>query len=115
VSGFAPRRVLVVSANAPRRRGWLRAVAGVGDAASSCDGRLCPLLGGGTCELLASATTAVYDEATTTSDLFLALVRTVSRPTVIFARDSGARVAHRPRPVRILDQRGAATIYPHLR
>lgn len=104
-----------MSTDAARRRDWLRAVAAVGDAANSCDGRSCPLLSGGTCELLANATTAVYDEETTSPELFVALVRTQSRPTVVFARDSLAARGHQPRPVRILDQRGAATIYPHLR
>ena len=104
-----------MSTNAARRRDWLRAVAAVGDAANSCDGRSCPLLSGGTCELLANATTAVYDEQTTSPELFLALVRTPSRPAVVFARDSRIGRAHQPRPARILNQRGAATIYPHLR
>jgi len=104
-----------MSTNATRRRDWFRAVAADGDVANSCDGRSCPLLSGGTCELLANATTAVYDEETTSPELFLALVRTQSRPTVLFARDSLAGRRHQPRAVRILDQRGAATIYPHLR
>jgi hypothetical protein len=48
-------------------------------------------------------------------ELFLALVRARLRPTVLFARDVPRDGRHHAKFTRVLDHRGAATIFPHLR
>jgi hypothetical protein len=109
------RSVVVMSRDAAHRQGWSRELAREGVRVVRCAGRDCPLLRGEPCEILAKASFAVYDEESVTPELFLALVRARGRPTVLFARDSSFDGRHRARFVRVLDQRGAATVYPHLR
>jgi hypothetical protein len=106
---------LVVSTDFDRRRDWGRELERTGVRVVRCAARACPVLNDGTCDLLAAADAAVYDEDTLQPQLFLGLVRTLSRPTVLFARDRAADGHHHPRFTRVLDHRGAATIYPHLR
>ncbi len=109
------RTTLVVSTDSDRRRDWGRELERAGVRVVRCAARACPLLSGGTCDLLAAADAAVYDEDTLGSELFLGLVRALSRPTVLFARDRAADGRHHPRFTRVLDHRGAASIFPHLR
>jgi hypothetical protein len=78
-----------------------------GDSVSRCAAWACPLV--------ASADTAIYDEAVLTPELFLSLVRTLGRPTILFARDVMRNGRHNARFVRALDHRGGATVFPHLR
>lgn len=79
-----------------------------------CAARDCPLLRGARCDILAGAATAIYDEETVGPELFLALVRTPVRPTVLFARDAPSDGRHHARFTRVLD-REAATSSPHPR
>jgi hypothetical protein len=115
VSASRPRTALVVSGDAARRQDWGRELAREGLHVVRCAARACPLLAGEPCELLAGAQAAIYDEETVSSELFLGLMRTRSRPTVLFARDLQVDGQHRARFTRVLDHRGAATIFPHLR
>lgn len=80
-----------------------------------CAARGCPLLADGACDLFAVADTAVYDEETVGSDFFLALVRALSLPTVIFARGVVSDGRHHATYTRVLDHRSSATIFPYLR
>ena len=109
------RTTLVVSTHSDRRRDWGRELERAGARVVRCTARACPLLSGGTCELLAAADAAVYDEDTLQPRLVLGLVRALSRPTVLFARDRAADGRHHARFTRVLDHRGAATVFPHLR
>jgi hypothetical protein len=109
------RTTLVVSTDSDRRRDWGQELERAGVRVVRCAARACPLLDGGTCDLLAAADAAVYDEDTLQPRLFLGLARALSRPTVLFARDRAADGRHHPRFTRVLDHRGAATVFPHLR
>lgn len=109
------RTTLVVSTDSDRRRDWGRDLERTGVRVVRCAARACPLLSGGTCDLLAAADAAVYDEDTLQPRLFLGLVHAPSRPTVLFARDRATNGRHHPRFTRVLDHRGAATVFPHLR
>ena len=80
-----------------------------------CAARTCPLLVGGTCDVLAGVDAAVYHEETLDPRLFLGLVRARMRPTVLFARDVPTDGQHHANFTRVLDHRGAATVFPHLR
>ena len=110
-----PHTALVVSRDAGRRQDWGRELVREGLRVVRCAARACPLLAGASCELLADAQAAIYDEETVSPELFLGLMRARSRPTVIFARDHESDGQHRARFTRVLDHRGAATIFPHLR
>lgn len=115
MSGSRARSVLVVSTDVDRRRDWPRDLIRNGERVSRCAARVCPLLAGRTCDLLAGSSTAIYDEDAVSPELFLALVRSHERPTVLFARDVLADERHHPRFVRVLDHRGSATVFPHLK
>ena len=104
------RRVLVVSRDGERRRDWSRELARNGARVVRCAGRVCPLLSGGQCELLAGAQAAVYDEEAVSPELFLALARAPLRPIVLFARDEPSDGRHHARFTRVLD--GRATPHP---
>jgi hypothetical protein len=109
------RTTLVVSKDLERRRDWGRELTREDVHVVRCAARACPLVDGGTCDLLAAADAAVYDEETVGPQLFLGLVRARSRPTVLFARDAVSDGRHHAKFTRLLDHRGAATIFPHLR
>jgi len=115
VAGDEGRTSLVVSRDVGRRRDWARELEREGVRVVRCAARNCPLLVGGVCDVLAGADAAVYDEETLDPDLFLGLVRTHLRPTVLFARDVPRDGQHHAKFTRVLDHRGAATIFPHLR
>jgi hypothetical protein len=105
---------VVVARDGVRRREWGQELKRAGASVIGCSSRECPLLGGRPCALLASADLAVYDEETLNPALFLALTRARPRPTILFARDHIASGRHHAKFVRVLDHRGAATIFPHL-
>ena len=113
---FSPkaRTMVVVSSDSHRRRDWGDELERTGLRVVRCAARACPLLSGGTCDLLATADAAVYDEETLRSELFLGLVRAPSRPTVLFARDHAVAGHRHPKFTRVLDRCGAATAFPHL-
>lgn len=98
-----PGHILVVSREGERRRDWSRELAREGEQVSRCAARDCPLLWGAPCDLLGTASAAVYDEDALSPALFLSLVREPSRPTVLFARDDAANGRHHPRFTRKLD------------
>lgn len=106
---------LVVSRDRGRVRDWGSELEREGVRVVRCAARNCPLLGGGVCDVLAGADAAVYDEETLDPELFLGLVRARLRPTVLFARDIPRDGRHHAKFTRVLDHRGAATIFPHLR
>ena len=105
------RRILVISRDGARKRDWSRELAREGQQVVRCAARDCPLVRGESCDVLAQATAAIYDEDAVSPDLFLALVRTRARPTVIFARDMPFDGRHHPRFTRVLDRADAR---PHL-
>lgn len=109
------RTMVVVSSDSDRLRDWGHELERTGLRVVRCAARACPLLSGGTCDLLATADAALYDEETLRSELFLGLVRAPSRPTVLFTRDHAAAGHHHPRFTRVLDHGSAATTFPHLR
>src|SRR5438105_10576748 len=109
------RTSLVVSRDIARRRDWGRDLEREGVRVVRCATRNCPLIVGGVCDVLAEADAAVYDEETLDPELFLGLVRARRRPTVLFARDVPSDGQHHAKFTRVLDHRGAATIFPHLR
>ncbi len=112
----AERRItLVVSRDVGLRRDWGRELEREGVRLVRCAARNCPLLVGGVCDVLAEADAAVYDEETLDPELFLGLVHARRRPTVLFARDVPTDGQHHAKFTRVLDHRGAATIFPHLR
>jgi len=115
VPGAEGHTSLVVSRDRGRVRDWGRELEREGVRVVRCAARNCPLLGGGVCDVLAGADAAVYDEETLDPELFLALVRARLRPTVLFARDVPRDGRHHAKFTRVLDHRGAATIFPHLR
>jgi hypothetical protein len=106
--------IVVVSRDGQRRRDWSHELSRDGQRVIRCAARECPLLRGERCDILGRATAAVYDEETVGPELFLALVRTPIRPTVLFARDAPSDGRHHARYTRVLD-RGTATSAPHLR
>jgi hypothetical protein len=79
-----------------------------------CAARDCPLLRGARCDILGGAAAAVYDEEAVSPELFLALVRTPGRPTILFARDAPSDGQHHARYTRVLD-RGPTAGSPHPR
>jgi hypothetical protein len=109
-----PSPILVVSRNGERRRDWSHELSRDGQRVIVCAARDCPLLRGERCDILGGAEAAVYDEETVSPELFLALVRTPIRPTILFARDAPSEGRHRARYARVLE-RGTATTSPHLR
>jgi hypothetical protein len=115
VAGPERRTSLVVSRDAARRRDWGRELEREGVGVVRCAARKCPLLVGGVCDVLGGADAAVYDEETLGPELFLGLARARLRPTVLFARDVPRDGHHHAKFTRVLDHRGAATIFPHLR
>jgi hypothetical protein len=106
--------IVVVSRDGERRRDWSHELARDGQQVIRCAARDCPLLRGERCDILGRAAAAVYDEETVGPELFLALVRTPIRPTVLFARDAPSDGRHHARYTRVLD-RGATTGSPHPR
>ena len=108
------RTVLVVSHDRERRHDWSGELAREGERVVRCAARDCVLLLGRTCPLLAGASAAVYDEEALHPELFLALVRTPSRPTVLFARDAPADGRHHARFTRMLAASSAPDA-PHAR
>jgi len=115
VAGAERRSNLIVSRDLGRRRDWGRELEREGVRVVRCAARNCPLLFGGVCDVLAGADAAIYDEETLDPRLFLGLVRARRRPTVLFARDVLRDGQHHAKFTRVLDHRGAATIFPHLR
>ena len=115
MAGAEGRTSLVVSRDMGRRRDWGRELEREGARVVRCAARNCPLFVGAVCDVLAGADAAVYDEETLDPELFLGLVRAQVRPTVLFARDVLKDGQHRAKFTRVLDHRGAATIFPHLR
>jgi hypothetical protein len=109
------RTMVVVSSDSDRRRDWGHELERTGLRVVRCAARACPLVSGGTCDLLATADAAVYDEDTLRSELFLGLVSAPSCPTVLYTRDPPPPVTITPRFTRVLDHGGAATTFPHLR
>jgi hypothetical protein len=106
--------IVVVSRDSQRRRDWSHELARDGQRVIGCAARDCPLLRGERCDILGRAGAAVYDEETVGPELFLALVRTPIRPTVLFARDAPSDGRHHARYTRVLD-RGTTTSSPHPR
>ena len=106
--------IVVVSRDGQRRRDWSHELAREGQRVIGCAARDCPLLGGEGCDILGQAAAAVYDEETVGPELFLALIRTPIRPTVLFARDAPSDGRHHARYTRVLD-RGGTTSSPHPR
>jgi hypothetical protein len=104
-----------VSRDVGRRRDWGRELEREGVRVVRCAARSCPLLVGGACDVLAGADAAIYDEETLDPSLFMGLVRARQRTTVLFARDVLRDGQHHAKFTRVLDHRGAATIFPHLR
>ena len=103
--------IVVVSRDGQRRRDWSHELARNGQHVVGCAARDCPLLRGERCDILGRASAAVYDEETVSSDLFLALVRTPGRPTVLFARDAESDGRHHARYTRVLGHDNVAI--PH--
>jgi hypothetical protein len=106
--------IVVVSHDSQRRRDWSHELARDGQHVIGCAARECPLLRGERCDILGRARAAVYDEETVGPELFLALVRTPIRPTVLFARDAPSDGRHHARYTRVLDP-GTTTSSPHPR
>lgn len=106
--------IVVVSRDGQRRRDWSHELGRDGQHVIGCAARDCPLLRGERCGILGGAAAAVYDEETVGPELFLALIRTPIRPTVLFARDAPSDGRHHARYTRVLD-RGATTSSPHPR
>lgn len=106
------RPILVVSRDGERRRDWSQELARDGQRVIRCAVRDCPLLRGEPCDILPGAVAAVYDEESVGPELFLALVRSQARPTVIFARDAMSDGRHHARFTRVLD-RGTTASSPH--
>lgn len=106
--------IVVVSRDGQRRRDWSHELARDGQHVIGCAARDCPLLRGERCGILGGAAAAVYDEETVGPELFLALIRTPIRPTVLFARDAPSDGRHHARYTRVLD-RGTTTSSPHPR
>lgn len=100
-----PRPILVTSRDRERRRDWSLEVARESQQVIRCAARDCPLLRGEPCDVLGQAGAAIYDEETVGPELFIALVRTPMRPTVLFARDSPSDGRHHARFTRVLDGR----------
>ena len=105
--------ILVTSRERERRRDWARELARDGQQVVRCAARDCALLRGERCGILAGVSAAIYDEETVGPELFLALVRTPARPTVLFAHDAMSDGRHHARFTRVLD-RTTATAAPHL-
>jgi hypothetical protein len=108
------RPILVTSRDGERRRDWSHELARNGQPVIRCAARDCPLLRGEACDILLGAAAAVYDEESVSPELFLALVRTPLRPTVLFARDAPSDGRHHARYTRVLD-RGTTKSSPHRR
>jgi hypothetical protein len=106
--------ILVTSHDGERRRDWSGELARGGQEVIRCAARECPLLRGEPCGILGRASAAVYDEESVGPDLFLALVRTPIRPTILFARDAPSDGRHHARYTRVLDP-GRTANTPHLR
>ncbi|HYU82319.1 MAG TPA: hypothetical protein VFA31_06230 [Candidatus Polarisedimenticolia bacterium] len=107
--------IVVVSGDGRRRRDWSHELTRDGQRVIGCAARDCPLLRGERCEILGRATAAVYDEETVSPALFLALVRTPLRPTVLFARDAPSDGRHHARYTRVLSggPDDSSTRHPH--
>ena len=95
--------IVVVSRDSQHRRDWSHELGRDGQHVIGCAARDCPLLRGQRCDILGRAGAAVYDEETLSPELFLALVRTPIRPTVLFARDAPSDGRHHARYTRVLD------------
>ena len=109
---FAP--IVVTSRDGERRRDWSDGLARDGQQVILCAAQDCPLLRGEHCDILGRAGAAVYDEETVGAELFLALVRTTVRPTILFARDAPSDGRHHARYTRVLE-RGMTAGSPHTR
>jgi hypothetical protein len=94
--------IVVISRDSQLRRDWSHELARDGQHVIGCAARECPLLQGERCDILGRARAAVYDEETVGPELFLALVRTPIRPTVLFARDAPSDGRHHARYTRVL-------------
>jgi len=103
--------IVVVSRDGQRRRGWTHELARDSQQVIGCAARDCPLLRGEHCDILGRAGAAVYDEEIG-PELFLALVRTPIRPTVLFARDAPSDGRHHARYTRVLDRGTTTTPHP---
>jgi len=81
--------MLVVSTDTALRSGWADYFEALGMATLRCgDPEVrCPLLEGANCPLHAQADLAIYDRASVTPELTLALIRRSSRLPIAFARD----------------------------
>ena len=106
--------IVVTSRDGERRREWSHELARDGQRVILCSARDCPLLRGEHCDILGQAAAAVYDEETVGPELFLALVRTPIRPTILFARDAPSDGRHHARYTRVLE-RGTTAGSPHPR
>jgi hypothetical protein len=109
-----PAPIVVTSREGERRRDWSHELGREGQRVIVCAARDCPLLRGERCDILAGASAAVYDEETIGPELFLALVRTALRPTILLARDAPSDGRHHARYTRVLE-RGSTGSSPHAR
>lgn len=93
------RRVLVVSPEETRRRGWAAVVADDRTDVATCAGPSdkCFLLAGSEgCPLVDRADAAVYDLEFTRPELLAALMKAHPRVEIVLARDRWVRGQHRP-------------------